>query len=42
MCLSHPVIRDTPNVVAAGASVYGELELLLLSTAARSKALTIE
>ncbi len=31
-----------PNLVAAGASVYGELELLLLSSAARSKALTIE
>ena len=42
MCLSYPVIRDTPNLVAAGASVYGELELLLLSSAARSMAPTIE
>ncbi len=30
------------NLIAARASVYGELELLLLSSAARSKALTIE
>ncbi len=31
-----------PNLVAVGASVYGKLELLLLSSAARSMALTIE
>ncbi len=31
-----------PNLGAAKPSVYGELELLLLSSAARSMALTIE
>ncbi len=31
-----------PNLGAAKSSVYGELELLLLSSAARSMALTIE